>query len=243
MAQSIEPSLDHRVRSLAAALTLGAGVALSAMAAAVSSATAQELEWATSIRGGAAFSTAIARVPRGNSYVTGGFFGATTFGAGEINETVLKPVGFEGDQVQEDVFVAKYARDGTLLWATSAGGGMSDLGNDIATDSRGNSYVTGSFRGTATFGAGEANETVLRTSRLLGLFVAKYARDGTLIRATTAGGDSSTGGSGIATEPPGNSYVTGGFLGTAIFGEGQTNQTVLHSADQDADLFVVKYGR
>ena len=60
------------------------------------------------------------------------------------------------------MFVAKYARDGTLLWATSAGGiscGRQGLG--IATDPRGNSYVTGDFSGTATFGAGEANETVL----------------------------------------------------------------------------------
>ena len=47
------PSLGGhvRARSLAAALTLGAGVALSAVTAAVSSATAQELEWATSAGG------------------------------------------------------------------------------------------------------------------------------------------------------------------------------------------------
>ena len=34
----------------------------------------------------------------------------------------------------------------------------------IATDPRGNSYVTGHFSGTATFGAGEANETVLEAA-------------------------------------------------------------------------------
>lgn len=48
-----------------------------------------------------------------------------------------------------------------LEWATSAGGIGSDGGDAIATDQRRNSSVTGSFRGTATFGAGEANETVL----------------------------------------------------------------------------------
>ncbi len=99
------------------------------------------------------------------------------------------------------------------------------------------------FRGATTFGAGEANETVLEAVAAEDVFVANYARDGTLLWATTAGGDSSTGGSGIATAPHGNSYVTGGFLGTAIFGEGQTNQTVLHSGDEELDLFVVKYGR
>ena len=50
-------------------------------------------------------------------------------------------------RVTTDVFVAKYAPDGTLLWATSAGGSSyDDTGRGIATDPRGNSYVTGEFR-------------------------------------------------------------------------------------------------
>jgi hypothetical protein len=157
---------------------LGAGVALSAVTAAVPSATAQELEWATQAGSNSfADGRGIATDPRGNSYVTGEFFGTATFGAGEANETMLEAAG------GFDVFVAKYARDGTLLWATSAGGATGDSGNGIQTDPRGNSYVTGEFSGTATFGAGEANETVLEaviTDRgNPAVFVAKYARDGT----------------------------------------------------------------
>jgi secreted PhoX family phosphatase len=145
------------------------------------------------------------------------FSDTATFGAGEANETVLEGGG---------VFVAKYARDGTLLWATSADNA---IGHGIATDPRGNSYVTGFFTTplTATFGAGEANETVLEGG---GVFVAKYAQDGTLLWATSAGGAR---GQGIATDPRGNSYVT--------------NETVLEHADRDrgfsSDEFVAKYAR
>ena len=54
-----------------------------------------------------------------------------------------------------------------MISTTSAGvrgfeGSGGARGISIATDRRGNSYVTGRFRGArVTFGAGEANETVL----------------------------------------------------------------------------------
>jgi Beta-propeller repeat len=64
------------------------------------------------------------------------------------------------------------------------------MGSGIAIDRRGNSYVTGFFSGTATFGAGEANETELTASGGDDFFVAKYDRDGRLLWATQAGGTS-----------------------------------------------------
>jgi hypothetical protein len=89
---------------------MGAGLVLSAVAAAVSSAAAQELEWATA--GGTSQGTGegIATDSRGNSYVTGWFGFRATFGAGEANETVLRAAGIE------DIFVAKYDRNNRLLW-------------------------------------------------------------------------------------------------------------------------------
>jgi hypothetical protein len=82
--------------------------------------------------------------------------------------------GLRARWISDSIDVAKYARDGTLLWATSAGGASNDSGFGVATDHRGNIYVTGSFRGTATFGAGEANETVLEAMAIEDVFVAKY---------------------------------------------------------------------
>jgi hypothetical protein len=194
------------------------------------------LLWATSAGGDSSDSAAgIATDPGGNSYVTGFFSGTATFGAGEANETVLGVSGVL------DMFMAKYAPDGTVVWATSALGTGDLFTADIATDSRGNTYVTGTFFGTATFGAGEANETVLEAGARHDVFVAKYAPDGTVLWATSAGGDSRDRGFGIATDPRGNSYVTGQFDGTATFGAGEANETVLEAAGQ-VDVFVAKYG-
>ena len=56
---------------------------------------------------------------------------------------------------------APCAQADPLGWGKWAGGASSGSGNGIAVDGAGNSNVTGTFRGTATFGAGEANETTL----------------------------------------------------------------------------------
>jgi dockerin type I repeat protein len=163
----------------------------------------------------------------GNSVVTGWFSRIATFGAGEPNKTMLTSLG------SLEIFVAKFAPDGSLVWVTQAGGSFTDIGNGIAVDASANSVVTGSFRGTATFGAGEPNETVLTNGNM---FVAKYAPDGFLIWATQADG----GGRGIAVDAAGNSVVTGGFRDIATFGAGDPNETVLTSVGS-SDIFVAKY--
>ena len=85
---------------------------------------------------------AIAIDDYGNSYVTGGFEDTATFDSYSLI-----------NNGQEDVFIAKIDADGNWLWATSAGGSEWDLGSSIAIDIDGNSYVTGYFRYTATFGS------------------------------------------------------------------------------------------
>jgi hypothetical protein len=72
--------------------------------------------------------------------------------------------------------VAKYDREGALLWATRAGGAGSDTALGIATTERGDSLVAGGFRGIATFGEGEPNETTLTSPGPTDtdIFVAKY---------------------------------------------------------------------
>ena len=210
--------------------------ALVCMLLSSSPSSAQSLEWAKQAGGtNNDRSKAIAVDTSGNSYVTGGFQGSATFGAGEANETTLVSTG------ANDIVVAKYDGNGDLVWAKQAGGTSFDVGSDIAVDTSGNSYVTGSFLGSATFGAGEANETMLVSAGGLDIFVAKYDSNGDLVWAKQAGGTSfNEPGVGIAVDTSGNSYVTGRIQGSATFGAGEANETTLVSAG-GADIFVVKY--
>src|SRR5690349_6352919 len=44
-----------------------------------------------------------------------------------------------------EIFLAKYAPDGKLLWLQKAGGSGTDIGVAVAVDDAGNSFVTGHF--------------------------------------------------------------------------------------------------
>jgi hypothetical protein len=160
-----------------------------------------------------------------------------TLGLTEVNETTLTSVG------ASELFVANYDTNGTLLWAAQGNGSFADEGNDIAVDSGGSCYLTGSFEGTVTFGAGEPNETTL-TSDYIDIFVVKYGSSGDLLWAKKAGGTDRDRGYAIGIDGSGNSYVTGSYEGSAIFGMGEANETTLPSAGVGAnseDTFVAKY--
>ena len=195
-----------------------------------------DLVWAKRA-GGSSFDLGIGIAVDGarNSYVTGLFGGSATFGLGETNQTTLTSAG------SGDIFVAKYDASGDLVWANRAGGTSDALGNGIAVDGAGNSYVTGCFQGSATFGSGETNETTLTSAGGQDIFVAKNDASGDLVWAKRTGGTSGDRGIGIAVDGAGNSYVTGDFSDSATFGSGEANETTLTSAGGN-DIFVAKYG-
>ena len=170
----------------------------------------------------------------GNCYITGRFTGSVTFGQGEDNQTTLNSSG------SIDIFVAKFNSSGALLWARQAGSLNIDTGFGIAVDASGNSYLTGVFTGSATFGSEGANHTTL-----IGvsneIFVAKYNSSGDLMWARRAGGSDSDAAYGIAIDASGNCSVTGLFTGSATFGPGESNQTILTSTGGSTDIFVAKF--
>lgn len=94
----------------------------------------------------------------GNSFISGVFAGTAYFGS-----TYLSSNG------SEDIYVAKLDPNGNYLWAEQTGGSNSDRGLDIATDSTGNCYVTGVFRGVTLFG-----DTTLTSSGEYDIFIAKH---------------------------------------------------------------------
>ncbi|HSS40574.1 MAG TPA: hypothetical protein VLT58_17545, partial [Polyangia bacterium] len=105
-----------------------------------------------------------------------------------------------------DLFVARYANDGTLLWAVEAGGQLDDEGSAIAALSDGSIAVAGYFSGTAVFGRGTAHEVSLTSPGPPGqidLFVARYTPDGDVLWAQEAGGNSQEFALGLAARPDG----------------------------------------
>src|SRR5262249_42898609 len=141
-----------------------------------------------------------------------------------------------------DVFLAKYDRLGKLIWLTQAGGPEYDEGFDLAFDSAGNVYMTGTFTHSATFhGAGGIEKTL--TGRGQTIFLAKYKPSGALAwvqTGTTPFESGANNGFGVAVEPiTGSVYVTG-FTDEDITFSSSNGKTHLVSGSAGWHMFLVK---
>ena len=119
-------------------------------------------------------------------------------------------------------------------WAAGSGGPGSDVGNAIAVDAAGNSYVAGYFTGTATFGT-----NTLVSAGNTDIFITKQNSNGQLLWARRAGGPGYDVARGIAVDAAGNCHVTGAYEGVAGFGP--TNSLSNTSPTSFADVFLAKF--
>lgn len=116
-------------------------------------------------------------------------------------------------------------------WVASAGGNDLDNNFAIAVDDSGNSYITGNFLDTASFGT-----TSLTSYGEQDIYIAKLDANGNWLWAVQAGGTLADNGYGIAVDEIGNVYVTGYFYGTARFG----NTFLFANGGAWNDVFIVK---
>lgn len=130
-----------------------------------------------------------------------------------------------------DAVIAKFDRDGQLVWARRPGGPGRDSAQDVAIDPDGNALVTGFFRDTGDFGGTSSTSAGHRD-----VFVAKYDPAGALVWLRRAGGPRIDEGRGVAADGNGNVLVTGGFEGQASFAE-----DVSVTAEKGSHAFVAKY--
>jgi hypothetical protein len=177
---------------------------------------------------------AIAVDASGNSYITGYFSGTVDFdpGAGTQN---LTSVG------SNDIFLAKYDASGNYLWAKGMGSSTgNDVGNALAVDASGNSYITGSFVGTVDFDPGAGTQNLISIG-LGDIFMAKYDASGNYVWAKGMGNSANNDiGYGLAVDASGNSYITGQFFGTADFDPGAGTQN-LSAVGGGSEIFLAKY--
>jgi len=131
-----------------------------------------ELSWVVRAGGeGEDAATDIAALGDDAVVVVGRHGTEAVFGEEEAGETLLTT-----DMLtQKRAFVARYDGDGSLVWATSAGGGVNTGASAVAVAGDGAILVTGYFSGTAVFGEGEAHETTLHAAAQRDVFLAKYA--------------------------------------------------------------------
>ncbi len=170
--------------------------------------------------GGSDRGLAIKTDKNGNSYVTGYYYGTAVFGTYTVTSVGL-----------QDIFVAKYDRNGNVLWVASAGGTQSDIANAITIDNSGNAIITGQFAGKATFGT----YTLTGTGNNINVFTAQLnGTTGAFLWAKSGIGPHTDRGLGVACDPSGNVYVTGQFTDTITFDN-------VHLSPMYNAIFLIKY--
>ncbi|HEX5053194.1 MAG TPA: hypothetical protein VFZ65_15575 [Planctomycetota bacterium] len=161
---------------------------------------------------------------------TGSFSGTASFGVGTNGFPVTRTAAGN-----KDLFVARYALDGTLVWLRTVGGINEDVGSAVCVAGP-YCYVTGHFSSQVTVGA-----TALNAQGKDGIVLA-YDLDGELRWVQAIGGVGHDRGLGIASlwDSLGGCVVAGSIAGSAVFGAGQANQTTVQSLGND-DGFVARY--
>ena len=141
--------------------------------------------------------SSIAADSSGNAYVTGFTF----------SNDFLTQNAFQGTLGGiEDAFVTKVNPTGSLVYSSYLGGSGQEEGNSIATDTSGNAYVMG-FTASSDFPTQNAFQGTYGGNN--DIFVTKVDPTGSLVYSSYLGGSEQDGGSSIATDSSGNTYVTG----------------------------------
>jgi len=161
----------------------------------------------------------------GNIYVTGHFTDSAYFLLNAVDTVHLISEG------GKDVFMVKYAPDGTLLWAHRAGGPADDTGADLIWHENGKLLISGGFQGRATF----ANISMLATG-LTDVFLLCMDGDGHSHWVRRGGGPQHDVAASVSYDRNSDHiYITGDYYGTATF----ENTTII--AAGSSDMYLAKY--
>jgi hypothetical protein len=199
------------------------------------------LAWARTISQAAGQSgfAAATGLADGTVLACGSFTGIATLGSGEAHAAVLAAFGSEhSTQTQfPDLFLARYAANGTLEWAIREGGGIWDTAGQVAAFADGSVLLAGSFGNTVTFGLG-SNQVTLTADQMptspTDFFLAHYNSDGSL-RWVRRSVDTSV----IAPLSDGGAAIAGSFAGTKRFFAGEPAEATL-AALGASDIFIAR---
>lgn len=166
--------------------------------------------------------------PFGNVYIAGLFFSKTI---PTESDTII-------NNGSMNAFIAKFDKDGKLLWTRSAGGnngeGPATATREFHLDKNGNAFCTGSNWSEFTF----AGQTIKSVSGSEDIFLLQYNADGNEVWAVGYGGKGRNAGRGVTTDKNGNILLTGSFDEKQL----KVGDDTLTNAG-DSDIFIVKFSQ
>ena len=163
----------------------------------------------------------------GNVFEVGEFQGTIMFGTDTLSAYV-------GSWMIYNSYLVKYSPNGNVLWAVCSNihGSESASILSVASDSIGNSYITGSCTDTIRFGTSVFNPGVS------GFFIAKFDPNGNILWLKGAGSSGyKSWGQSITVDHKGNIYVTGDYEDVFTLGSYSFPSPV----PLTADVFIAKY--
>jgi hypothetical protein len=131
------------------------------------------------------------------------------------------------------IIISSYGLSQTSQWSKLAGGVQNDNVSGFDIDKYGNSYITGVFYDSISFGT-----TSLKSNGLTSIFIAKYDINGKLEWANNIATDSIISSSGICVDNAGNIILIGNFAKFISFGN--SNKINLISKG-DYEVFLTKF--
>jgi hypothetical protein len=194
------------------------------------SASAQQFEWVKRIGNSLDHQAFIVKTDAANNVYISGYFEFGFYFVPETSSNFAQAFG------SDDIFIAKYSSNGTLIWGKTIGGSGQDRpsGMDVTPD--GEISLTGYFNGTVDFNPGSGVNN-LTSNGNRDIFVLKLNSNGDYDWAHKFG--SSLPDEGVATcfDLNGNVYITGFYQETVDFnpGSGTNNFSAI-----SYDIFILK---
>ena len=145
-----------------------------------------------------------------------------------------------------DGFIAKYDKDGNVVWAAKQGSTPPASANlkslKISTDRNGNVYIAGEFYGNITFYKKDNTPGISFTGSTYDGFIAKYDKDGNVVWAAKQSGSGTEISYDVSTDRYGNVYIAGDYYtNTPITLYNSDDSTGVTLSSNGDDAFLAKY--
>lgn len=188
-------------------------------------------DWVKQISGqGTGYGAAITEDKDGNFIIAGSFGGSFDFDPGpDVHQ--LASSGQDND-----TYVAKYASDGSFVWAFALIGQSLNEATDVVTDAEGNIYVTGYMKGLIDIDP--SPEVYYQDAgNIFRNYILKYSPSGQILSARLTGRYGFMPRSHVNLSANGNIIISGIFSGEVDFDPGPG--TVTHISNGDYDSYIL----